>query len=334
MLTRQQHRWIDAIALCATFLCAVQLSVSARPYAAPAVQSSTAASSNPPSNKHKESPHQVQTSNPAIAYRLETYHSGLMGSQRSYGVVLPPGYSEHPNQRYPVIFLLHGGHGGPLDWLQPEKGDVTSTLQSLYQRGKLPPSIVITPDGNDQRGSSSFWDPQYIDGPHGNVASAIGNELVQIVQKRYRTLPTPNFWAIGGLSSGAWGAVNIGLRYPNHFGILFSHSGYFVDKTGPQNSPLDVVKMLSSSDRQRLRIYLDAGESDRRYLKQTQTFHQTLNQLGIANVFSAFPGDHGWGFWRQHLSDSLTYVGTQFSSSSIAQIAGSLQIVPASSTQK
>lgn len=252
-------------------------------------------------------------------YRIESYHSNAMKGERTYGVVLPPGYEQHPHQRYPVIFLLHGGHGNPMDWLQPQKGNAPATLQTLYQAGKLTPSIVITPDGNDQRGSNAHWDPDYFDGPNGKVATAIGDELVKVIQSRYRTLPAPAAWAIGGLSSGAWGALNIGLHYPNHFGTLFSHSGYFVDKSGPQNSPMELVKVLSQRDRKRISIYIDSGTADKRYLSQSQQFYQRLQQQGIHSAFMAFPGAHSWRYWREHLSDSLSFVEKQFQMAGISQ---------------
>jgi enterochelin esterase-like enzyme len=252
----------------------------------------------------------------ALTYQLATYDSAVMGGPRTYGVVLPPGYDQHPEQRYPVIFLLHGGHGDPTAWI--EKGKAIANLEQLYDQGKLPPSIVITPDGNDKRGSSPHWDPQYIDGPNGNVSTAIGEELVSVVRDRYRTLPNPDFWAIGGLSSGGWGAINVGLHHTNHFSVLFSHSGYFEDKSGPENSPLTFIRTLPASTLQRLRIYLDTGDSDHRFLQQNQQFHQVLNQLRVNNTFNTFPGVHSWRFWREHLADSLTFVGEQFK---IAQLA-------------
>ena len=247
-----------------------------------------------------------------LGYQIATYHSQVMGESRTYGVCLPPGYEQNRNQRYPVIFLLHGGHGSPTSWFQKEKGDALTTLQQLYGAGKLPPSIVITPDGNDHRGSSPYWDPQYIDGPNGNVSTAIGEELVQVIQNRYRTLLKPSFWAIGGLSSGAWGAVNIGLHHFNHFSILFSHSGYFVDKTGPQNSPINYVKTLPPQAKKQLRVYLDTGTEDEDSLEQTHKFHQVLSRLQIFNIMNQFPGGHTWHYWRHHLRDSLTFVGEQF----------------------
>lgn len=252
-----------------------------------------------------------------LTFQLETFNSQAMGSVRTYGVILPPGYNKNLQKRYPVIFLLHGGHDDARAYA--DKYAVLNVLHQLYKSGKLPPSIVITPDGNDNRGSSPLWDPDYYDGPNGKVGTLIGSELVQVIKSRYRTLESPQFWAIGGLSSGGWGAFNIGLRHLNNFNILFSHSGYFTDDSGPQNSPQQFVQKLPKNEQQRLRVYLDAGKNDLNLLASTQTFHQTLNKLGIANVFYAFPGGHGlsgpdvgWNYFHKHLVDSLTYVGDQF----------------------
>ncbi len=252
-----------------------------------------------------------------LTFQVKTFQSQSMESVRNYGLVLPPGYDQNPKERYPVIVLLHGGHGTERDY--QDKALLTSVLHDLYRQEKLPPAIVITPDGNDQRGSSPFWDPQYYNGVNGNVGTLIGSELVQIIKSRYRTYDDPRLWAIGGLSSGGWGALNIGLRHLNHFNIMFSHSGYFTSKNSPNNSPLNFVQNLPPSAQQNLRIYLDAGQQDEEFLSSTQEFHQQLNQVGIVNQFNIFPGGHGivggdtgWNYWHKHLSDSLGYVGQQF----------------------
>jgi enterochelin esterase-like enzyme len=254
-----------------------------------------------------------------LNFRVKTFQSAAMQETRSYGVVLPPGYEEHAAKRYPVIILLHGGHGDARDF--EDKAALTSVLHDLYRRGSLPPSIVITPDGSDRRGSSPFWDPDYYDGSNGKVGTLIGVELVQVVKSRYRTLDDPRFWAMGGLSSGGWGALNIGLRHLNQFQIFFSHTGYFTDKSGRANSPQVFIHQIPEAERQRLRIYLDAGKADHQYLNATRKFHQTLTQLGITNEFRVFPGGHGivgqdvgWNYWHKHLADSLGYVGQQFKS--------------------
>jgi enterochelin esterase-like enzyme len=242
----------------------------------------------------------------------QSYASALLGEQRRYEVALPPGYGEHPERRYPVIVLLHGGSGDQSDWFNPHKGDALATLERLYRQGELPPSIVVAPDGNDRRGRSRFWDPQYFDGPNGPMAAALGDELVKVIQRRYRTLPAPRYWALGGLSSGAWGALNIGLKWPGHFSILFSHSGYVLDASGPANSPLVTVPTLPAARLRALRVYLDSGSDDARHRQESARFHALLDQLGVENVFHVFPGSHSWRYWREHLADSLRFVGAQW----------------------
>lgn len=252
-----------------------------------------------------------------LTYKLETYTSVAMPGNRTFGVSLPPGYDQNTTQRYPVIFLLHGGHGNPTDWFE-KKGSALTTLQKLYASGKLPPSIVITPDGNDKRGSSKYWDPQYIDGVNGKVSTAIGSELVKIIQTRYRTLPNPDFWAMGGLSSGGWGAINVGLHNINNFSILFSHSGYFKDKSGLENSPISYIKKIDPKATKRLRVYLDTGKSDTEEIEEAEKFSAVLSQLKVYNLFRKFPGGHTWDYWRENLSNSLTFVGEQFKIAAIA----------------
>ncbi|MBC1239675.1 esterase family protein [Nostoc sp. 2RC] len=258
-----------------------------------------------------------EEANTGLKFQLVNFNSQAMGTIRNYGLILPPGYYKNQQKRYPVIFLLHGGHDDARAFA--DKYAILDVLYELYKTKKLPPSIVITPDGNDNRGSSPLYDPDYFDGPNGKIGTLIGSELVQVVKSRYRTLEEPQYWALGGISSGGWGAFNIGLRYLNNFHILFSHSGYFTDSSGSQNSPQQIVQQLSPEDRKQLRVYLDAGVNDSNLLASTKAFHEILTQLGIVHVFYAFPGGHGlsgsnigWNYFHKHLKDSLSYVGEQF----------------------
>lgn len=252
-----------------------------------------------------------------LKFQVQTFDSKAMGAPRHYGIILPPDYDKQPERHYPVIFLLHGGHDDERAFY--DKYAITSVLEQLYRSSQLPPSILVSPDGSDNRGSSPFWDPQYYDGPNGNIGTLIGSELPQVIKSRYRTLDDPKFWAMGGVSSGGWGAYNIGLRHLNNFNILFSHSGYFTDSSGAANSPNQFIQQLPKTELKAIRAYLDAGQSDPNLLASTQQFHQTLESLGAASEFHSFPGghgltgaDYGWNYFHKHLVDSLDYVGRQF----------------------
>jgi hypothetical protein len=104
----------------------------------------------------------------------------------------------------------------PLLW-----GNALVTLQKLYETNNLPPSIIITPDGNDLRGKSRYLDPQYIDGANGKISTAIGDELVKVIQSRYRTLPTPNFWAI---AANVANSLFLNSFYPNLTAVFVKDS--------------------------------------------------------------------------------------------------------------
>ncbi|HCF26795.1 MAG TPA: hypothetical protein DEV81_06215 [Cyanobacteria bacterium UBA11049] len=88
-----------------------------------------------------------------MTFSLQSFNSKAMGEVRQYGLILPPGYNQHLHKRYPVIFLLHGGHDDARAWAN--KIGIIPVLHDLYKSGKLPLSIIITPDGNDKRGSKS-----------------------------------------------------------------------------------------------------------------------------------------------------------------------------------
>lgn len=261
----------------------------------------------------------VNTKDTDLSFSVETLNSKAMATVRKYGLILPPNYDKEPNRRYPVILLLHGGHDDERAWY--DKYAIATVLYQLYETKKLPPSIIISPNGNDNRGSSPLFDPDYYDGANGKIGTLIGSELVTVIKSRYRTLNDPQFWAMGGLSSGGWGAFNIGLRHPNNFSVLFSHLGYFIDDSGVANSPQNFVSQLPKEQLQHLKAYMDSGQADPDFLASTEQFHQTLTKLGVTNVFYAFPGghgitgaDYGWNYIHKHAFDSLTFVGEQFNS--------------------
>jgi enterochelin esterase-like enzyme len=255
-----------------------------------------------------------------LRFEVKTFDSQAMGTSRRYGVILPPHYRSQGTQRYPVIFMLHGGHDDERAWV--EKIGILPVLEQLYKTHKLPPSIVVTPDGNDSRGSSPFFDPNYFDGPNGKVGTLIGVEIPAQIKSHYRTWASPQLWAIGGLSSGGWGGVNIGLHHLEQFNVFFSQIGYFTDKSGPQNSPMQMVQTLTPQQRQQIHVYVDAGKDDvmdTSFLTSSREFHEELDRLKVDNVFYAFPGGHGlagpnfgWNYDHKHALDSLGFVGKKF----------------------
>jgi enterochelin esterase-like enzyme len=152
-------------------------------------------------------------------------HSAALRQSRRLLVYTPPGYDAPDNEaRYPVLYLLHGCPDPGDGWNR--YGRAAEEVDQLCVQEDFPPMIVVCPDGN---GLGSFGDSEYIDavnpklkGKAGvRVATYLTDEAVPFIDQKYRTIPTPAGRLIGGISTGGYGAVNLGLRRPDLFSTLF-----------------------------------------------------------------------------------------------------------------
>ena len=62
---------------------------------------------------------------------LETFQSEALGRDYKYSVYVPDDYAKG-EQRYPILYLLHGAGGNEVEWLQ--KGGVRETMDALIAR--------------------------------------------------------------------------------------------------------------------------------------------------------------------------------------------------------
>lgn len=138
-------------------------------------------------------------------------------SGRSF-VILPPGYSDPGNAaRYPVVFLIHGyPYGGPEDWLT--SGDATHTLQLMFDTKAISPMIVVSVDMTAGEPSRDW---EALDVPGGpQLETYLAKTVVPRIDQHYRTVADRGARALGGMSGGGYGALNIGLHHVDEFGSL------------------------------------------------------------------------------------------------------------------
>ncbi len=232
--------------------------------------------------------------------------SPALGGRRQQVVVyLPPGYASHPTRRYPVLYLLHGFPGKPLAFLETVRmGVVQDELVALH---KAQPLILVKPFGS----TGQFTDKEWVDGVGRNQgwATFVARDLVRAIDARYRTIRSGSARAIGGLSEGGYGAINIALHHPGEFGVVESWSGYQLpDKLRSifgagrgrlaQNDPMAALPALA----RRLRalhtyFWLDSGRSDKLRL-QNEQFVAELQRARIPFRYFEVAGGHNWALWR------------------------------------
>lgn len=268
--------------------------------------------------------HEDQVMHQRIAGRLEKawFDTPALGGKRKVYIYTPPGYATNPNKRYPVIVLLHGSPGGPLDWLW--QGDAHLAVDKAIAAGILPPCIVAMPDGHGPfvKGGSEWADA--ISGKC-NMETAVSRDLVSFLKARYRASENPALWTVGGLSEGGYGAANLTVRHPDRFRTALVLSGDLrvSDSWGDDtdvfgndpavrsaNSPIEQVKRVAPDIRQKLHFYVAVGaDDDQDLISQAVGFTSIARSAGATVQLARDPGNHKWGFWKKHFADSLSLLG-------------------------
>ena len=246
------------------------------------------------------------------ATRLYVASRALGGRRQPVDVYLPPGYSSHPQERYPVVYLLHGFPGRPGAFLQTVRlGVVEDDLIALH---RMRPMILVMPFGS----TGSFTDKEWANGvrPHEGWATFVARDLVRAVDARYRTIPHGSARALAGLSEGGYGALNIGFAHPGEFHVLESWSGYeraddvaavfdhrrsLLDANSPS---LTLARTAASLRRTHTFVWAYSGTDDH-FRKQNATFAAALSREHVAHRFFLVRGGHNWGLWRGNAARAL-----------------------------
>lgn len=74
------------------------------------------------------------------------------GAEKRLHVYLPADYEKNPNQRYPVLYLNHGGGDDDSAWTREDVRSgafAANILDNLIAAGKAKPMIVVMPNTRD-----------------------------------------------------------------------------------------------------------------------------------------------------------------------------------------
>jgi enterochelin esterase family protein len=137
-------------------------------------------------------------------------------------VYTPPGYEES-DQRYPTVYCLTGftGRGRMLLNDNAFTPNLAERMDRLIAAGFIKPMIAVMPDCFTYFGGS-----QYINSTAtGNYEDYLTKEIVPFVGENFRTIADRESRAVMGKSSGGYGALIMGLRHADIFGLVCSTSG-------------------------------------------------------------------------------------------------------------
>ena len=238
--------------------------------------------------------------------RAVWYDSPTLGAKRRMMIYLPPGYEES-RQRFPVFYLLHGSGGDETVWL--EQGRAAQVLDNLIASGKAVPMIVVMPNGNvDEQAASNmsalgnvqptFAHKNWMDGTFEQSFS----DIMNWVDKNYRTRTGKRYHAIAGLSMGGYHSLYISANQPDDFAYvgLFSPAISRMDQ-GKCTIYDDLEGKLVNQFKQRPKVYwLGIGEKDFLY-KDNAEFRKLLDKNRLRYTYHESGAGHEWANWRDYL---------------------------------
>lgn len=154
-----------------------------------------------------------------VSAQLDGPHSGI---RRNAVVYLPPQYFDpkYNNVRFPVVELLHGTPGSPLQWQVAL--NISGVMNALIDQRRIGPTVVVMPATYSGK---TFT--ECLDSSRGLDDTYLTEDVRTEMVRQFRVSNDAGQWGIGGFSSGGYCAANLALRHPAAFGAAASISGYY-----------------------------------------------------------------------------------------------------------
>lgn len=210
----------------------------------------------------------------------------------------------------PVVILLHGVYGSAWAWSQ--KGGVHLTAWELMQKGALQPMVIAMP-------SDGLWGDGSGYVPHSkrDFEQWIVSDVPEAVRQNISAVSHQSPLFIAGLSMGGFGALRLGLKYPQKFQGISAHSSithlnqmtFFVEENLNDETKTDTHSVLGAVDKRAStlpNIRFDCGTEDP-LLEHNRTLHKKMEDQNIPHTYQEFSGGHDWSYWQKQVVETLLF---------------------------
>lgn len=227
-----------------------------------------------------------------------TYKSTELHGSRKMFVYVPKLYQALPDTDFPVLYLRHGGGDNESSWIHDGRANII--LDNLIHKGEARPMLIVMTNG-------------LIDGTWSSGSTVEGisrlevellNDVIPLIEKRYRVGNDKKDRAIAGLSMGGGQSVVIGLRNLDKFSYIGDFSaGILSDPDIKIDSYIPKIFDNAKSINNQLDLFwIACGSKDPRF-QGHQEFVSLLKNKGIEAEFHKGDFGHEWQFWRNQLRD-------------------------------
>jgi putative tributyrin esterase len=246
------------------------------------------------------------------------FSSEVLGQQVPCWVILPRPTTkdgkliEEPRD-YPVLYLLHGMSDDHTIWVR------RTSIERYVANMNI---AVVMPAAGRTFYTDMAVGPRY--------ETFMAEELPSLVKAWFPISEKREDTHVAGLSMGGYGAIKLGLTYPDRYATAASLSGaldvvrlvaveerqpelahIFGDLDKLKNSPHDLLhlaRQVAQSNGPKPRLFAWCGTEDFLY-EDNVAFRDEVEKLDMDFTYSEGTGDHSWEYWDEHIQDVLEWMG-------------------------
>lgn len=220
----------------------------------------------------------------------------------------------HEGCKFQVLYLLHGTGGDYSDWVR------RTSLERYAEANKL---IVVMPSGANSCYQDMVIGQDYF--------TYITEELPRFMKVLFPVSDAREDTFIGGLSMGAYGAMNIAIRRPDLYSKAIALSGAlsFREQTKGEGAqawpweailpppfdgvghPIDDIPILKQKVADGVEMpdfYMAIGTEDFLY-DRVQPVRELMESLDINYTYEESPGHaHEWDFWDMYIKRAIEWI--------------------------
>jgi enterochelin esterase-like enzyme len=193
--------------------------------------------------------------------RVKVHGTGLEGNlsgdspDRDVSIYLPASYKTNANRRYPVVYMLHGFTDSDTHWYSDPKHfvNIPTVLDKAFADGTTREMIMVTPNAFTRFQGSMYSTSVTI----GDWEGFVARELIAYVDSHYRTIASAGSRGLAGHSMGGYGAIRIGMKYPEIFSSVYLLSPCCLTPPNPS-----AVVASGSSKAEAVKSVEDIGKAD------------------------------------------------------------------------
>jgi enterochelin esterase-like enzyme len=229
--------------------------------------------------------------------RIKRYFSGVTRSWRRFFIYTPAGYDVNTSEKYPVLYLLHGGGEDERGWAEQGKTDII--LDNLIAEKKAKPMLIVMIDGNFPTVGNMFGEEMLK-----AFTAELKQSVIPFVEKNFRAETDSKNRALAGLSMGGIQTLYTGINNTGLFSYLGVFSSGWIPSMEEDLANAQYNFMSKNSDKINAdlkQFWISMGGAEDIAYKNCKIMLSKFDGMNVKYTYSEYPGGHTWPVWRNNL---------------------------------